>query len=264
MTETVTSADGTRIAFEPFGDGPAVILIGGMFCDRRAHRALAEQLADRFTAITLDRRGRGDSGDTVPYAVEREVEDLAAVIGDVGGRAAAYGHSSGAGLALRAASAGVPITRLVLHEPPYGDDDDESRRAARELAEAVRSAIDASRPGDAIKLFLAAMGTPPETAEEMSADPGMLRIAPTMPYDHEVMGDSTDGGVIPAGLVTRVTMPTLVLAGDTSPEFFRHTAERLVDLLPDGRYELLAGQDHGAPAEVVAPAVARFIGVRSP
>ena len=264
MIETVTSTDGTRIAFERFGDGRAVVLVGGMFCDRRAHRALAEQLADRFTAITVDRRGRGDSGDTAPYAVEREVEDLGAVIEAVGGQAAAYGHSSGAGLLLRAAAAGAPITRVVLHEPPYGDDDDESRRAAQDLAVAVRSAIAEGRPGDAVKQFMAAMGVPPEAAEEASADPGMLRIAPTMPYDHEVMGDFADGGVIPRDVVGQVTIPTLVVAGAASPDFFRDTAERLAKLLPDGRLEILPGQDHGAPAEVVAPVVARFIGSEAP
>ena|SRR5215207_797470 len=128
MTSYVTSADGTKIAFDRLGRGSPVVVIGGLFCYRRAMQGLAEQLAPRFTVVNYDRRGRGESDDTVPYAVEREVEDLAALIAEVGGTASVYGHSSGAGLAVQAAASGVPIARLVLHEPPYGGDDEESKR----------------------------------------------------------------------------------------------------------------------------------------
>ena len=131
MTSFVTSADGTEIAYDRLGDGPPIVVIGGIFNTRQTMRALADELALELTAINFDRRGRGDSGDAAPYAVEREVEDLAALIEGVGGAAAVYGHSSGAGLALHAAAAGPPITRLVVHEPPFSEDDDESRQSAR-------------------------------------------------------------------------------------------------------------------------------------
>jgi pimeloyl-ACP methyl ester carboxylesterase len=255
----VTSADGTRIAFDRLGHGPAVVVVSGMFCDRQTTEGLAEQLARHFTVINYDRRGRGDSGDTEPYAVDREIEDLGALIAEAGGTASVYGHSSGAGLALNAAAGGLPITRLVLHEPPYGPDDEESKREARELAENVTAAIAQDRRADAIKLFFTASGMPPEMAEGASSDPKMLAIAPTMPYDFEVMGDVSRGGTIPEELVRVIGIPTLVIAGGASPDFFRDTATRIADLLPNGKHTVLQDQDHGAPADVVAPVVAEFL-----
>ena len=254
----VTSADGTLIAFDRLGQGPAVVVVGGIFCDRQTTQVLAEQLAQRFTVINYDRRGRGDSGDTAPYAVEREVEDLGALIAEAGGAASVYGHSSGAGLALNAASSGLPMRRLVLHEPPYGPEDEESKRSARELAENVRAAIAEDRRADAIKLFFTASGMPPEMAEGASSDPKMLALAPTMPYDFEVMGDINRGGTIPEDLVRAISIPTLVIAGGASPDFFRDTAAQIAEILPNGKQTVLEGQDHGAPADVVAPVVAEF------
>ena len=137
MTSYVTSIDGTQIAFDRIGHGPPVVVVSGIFCDRQRTQSLAEQLAGQLSVINYDRRGRGESGDTAPYAVEREVEDLRALITEAGGAASVYGHSSGAGLALHAAAGGLPITRLVLHEPPYRPDDEESTRSACSLAESV-------------------------------------------------------------------------------------------------------------------------------
>lgn len=259
MTQQVSSRDGTRIAFDRLGDGPPLIVIGGILCDRQRTRPLAEALARRLTVIHFDRRGRGESGDTPPYAVDREIDDIAALIDAAGGRAAVYGHSSGAGLALRAAARGLPITRLVLHEPPYGGDDEESRRGARALAEAVCAAIAADRRADAIATFLTAAGLPPETVAAWASDPSMLAMAPTMAHDVAVMGELETGGTIPVDRVRAIRVPTLVLAGGASPDFFRDTAARLAELLPDGRCTVLDGADHGAPAEVVAPVVADFV-----
>jgi pimeloyl-ACP methyl ester carboxylesterase len=258
MTSFVTSRDGTRIAHDVLGDGPPVVVVSGLFCTRQTTQDLAEHLAARCTVVNYDRRGRGESADTPPYAVEREVEDLAAVIDAVGGSAAVYGHSSGAGLALRAAAAGLPITRLVAHEPPYGGDDDESQASARGLAGIVRTALAEDRRADAIAAFFEPMGMPPEIVEAMTADPAMLAVAPTMNYDFAVMGDA-DGGTIPEAMVRSIDVPTLVVAGSESPEFFRDTAARLADLLPDATSVLLTGHDHGAPADVVAPVVADFV-----
>lgn len=260
MTSYVTSADGTSIAYDRLGSGPPLVLVAGLFCDRRRTAELAAALAADFTVCNYDRRGRNESGDTLPYAVEREIEDLAAVIAEAGGdgSAAVYGHSSGAGLALRATAAGLPVTRLVLHEPPYGGDDDESTTSARQLAEAVTAAIAEDRRADAIGAFFASAGMPSEMAEAMSADPSMLAIAPTMPYDFAVMGD-LEGGRVPVDLVRSITVPTLVLAGGASEDFFRDTAHRIAELLPDGEEQVLDGCDHGAPASAVAPVVAEFL-----
>ncbi len=259
MTNYVSSPDGTKIAYDRLGDGPPVVLVSGLFCHRPMTQPLAELLARDFTVVHYDRRGRGESGDTPPYAVEREVEDLAALIDAVGGAAAVYGHSSGAGLALEAAARGVPITGLVLHEPPYGADDEEEKEQARRLDHDIRTAVAEDRGAGAVKLFLTASGMPSEVADQMAGDPGMQAVAPTMPYDFDVMGHASRGGVIPEDLVRAIGVPTLVLAGTASPDFFRDAATRITELLPQGRYTLLEGQDHGAPADVVAPVVAEFL-----
>jgi len=192
--------------------------------------------------------------------VDREIDDLAAVAGATGGDVlGVYGHSSGAGLALRAAAAGLPMGRLVLHEPPYGGDDDESRAQARQLAEEVRTAIVEDRRGDAIRAFIADAGLPAEMLDAMAGDPKVLALAPTMPYDLEVMGDGDQGGVIPVDLVRAIDVPTLVVAGGASRDFFRDTARRLVELLPDGHLAEIPGHGHDAPAAAVAPAVGPFL-----
>lgn len=258
MTDYVTSLDGTRIAYDRFGSGPAIVLISGIFCDRQTTRALAEELAAGFSVINYDRRGRGQSGNAPAYAVEREVEDLAALINAAGGSAAVYGHSSGAGLALHAAARDLPITRLVVHEPPYSADDEESTGAARDLAKRVFSALDAGRNAEAIGHFFEAMGMPPEMVDAMSNDPDRLAIAPTMRNDFAVMGD-LDGGAVPETLVRSIDIPTLVLAGDASPDFFVDVAKRIATMLPDGTLHIMAGQDHGAPADVVGPVIADFV-----
>lgn len=259
MTNYVTSADGTRIAFDRLGSGSSVILVSGMLCDRHRTRELAERLAESFAVIHYDRRGRGESGNTAPYAVEREIEDLDALIGAAGGSAMMYGHSSGAGLAINAAARGLRIPRLVLHEPPYGADDPESVRNARELAERVQEALEDNRPSDALQLFFAAAGMSPEIARQASVDPELGAMAPTMVYDLEVMGNFSRGGVIPVDLVRDVSMPTLVITGGASPAFFRETAERIATLLTKGTLTVLEGQGHDAPPNAVVPTVAAFL-----
>jgi pimeloyl-ACP methyl ester carboxylesterase len=170
-----------------------------------------------------------------------------------------YGHSSGAGVAAHAAAAGLPITRLVLHEPPYGPDDEQSVRSTRALSDAVHAAVADDRPADAIALFLADSGLPTEVIEQMSADPNYRALAATMPYDFAVMGDDTRGGTIPEELIASIAAPTLVLVGGASEAFFRDTAARLAKILPNATHAVLDGQDHTAPAAAVAPAVAAFL-----
>lgn len=179
--EAVRSKDGTSITFERFGDGQPVIVVSGATCDRAMTRPLAEHLGQHFAVINYDRRGRGDSGDTAPYTVERETEDLAALIAEVGGTASVYGHSSGAGFALHAASHGLPIARLVLHEPPFVPEGEEERRISGEYAEKLKAILAEDRRGDAVQLFMTSVGTPQEVVAQMRNEPwwaGMEAIAP--------------------------------------------------------------------------------------
>ena len=233
-------------------------MIGGLFNTRETTRALADELALALTAISFDRRGRGYSGDAATYSVQREVEDVVALIDEVGGGASVYGHSSGAGLALQAAAAGLPITRLVVHEPPFSEGDEASLQSARQLTEDVRRAIEEDRRADAIARFMVDMGMPPDVAEGIGQDPAMQAVAPTMLYDFAVMGEAT-GGAIPEAVLQAITTPTLVLAGSTSPDFFRVVATRVAEAIPDAQYQVLDGVDHGAPADVVAPVVTVFV-----
>ena len=211
------------------------------------------------TVLNVDRRGRGASGDTPPYSLKREFDDLAAIIEAAGGGVTLYGHSSGAGLALRAAAHGLPVTRLILHEPPFGADDAESTTAAKALAGSVVAALDAGRGADAIEVFMTAAGLPPDAVSAMCEDPRLVAMAHTMRYDIEVMGEMVTGGTLPEDEVRAIEVPTLVLAGDASPAFFRDTAARIAGILRDGRLQILPGEGHEPTPEVVAAAVRGFL-----
>ena len=259
--KTVNSRDGTPIAFDQLGDGLPVVVIGGATCDRARTRPLAEELAQHCTVINYDRRGRGDSGDTAPYAIEREIEDLGALIGAAGGAAGVYGHSSGAGLALHAAAAGLPITKLVMHDAPYTPGGDEDRRLAREYGESLQVILSERRHGDAVELFMTVVGMPQEMVDQMRHTPawaGLEAIAPTLAYDSEVMGDISRGGTIPADLLDKVASVALVLVGGASPEFMTDVGRQIADGLPDGRLTVLEGQDHVVPPGVLVPVLAEF------
>src|SRR5918993_5603294 len=192
--ETVTSSDGTPIAFERLGDGPPLIVVCGALCDRALMRPTAEELAKRFTVCNYDRRGRGDSRDTAPYAIEREIEDIGALVVEAGGTASVYGHSSGAGLVLHAAAHGLPLAKIVLHDPPYAPDgDEEARRSSREYGENLKAILAEDRRGDAVELFMTTVGMPQEMVEGIRHSPawaGLEAMAPTLAYDSEVMGTS--------------------------------------------------------------------------
>jgi pimeloyl-ACP methyl ester carboxylesterase len=260
--ETIRSQDGTTIAFDRLGDGPPVILVGGQLCDRALMRPTAEELASHFTVINYDRRGRGDSADTKPYAVEREIEDLGALINEVGGTASVYAHSSGAGLALHAAAADLPMAKLVLHEPPYNPDGDEDRqRVSRKEAEHIKTLLAEDRRGDAIEYFWRSIGMPPEMVDQMRHTPRWAELeamAHTMAYDSEVMGDCSTGGAVPTDLAGRVETKSLVLVGGASPEWMIDVGTRLAESLPNGRHAVLEGQEHVVPPEVLVPVLAEF------
>ena len=255
-TKHVTSGDGTAIAFDQLGAGPPVILVSGGSTDRMANAGLAALLAADFTVFNYDRRGRGPSGDTPPYAVEREVEDLDAVIGAAGGSAAVYGTSSGAALVLEAAVSGLAITKLVLWEPPYVPEG--GPRPPADTAATFKRLVDEGRRGDAVEFFMAdVVGLPPEFVAGARAQPfwaAQEGLAHTLAYDATIMGDYR----LPTERVASVTTPTLVLAGGASDPWLRETAQALADALPNGRRQVLEGQWHNVDVDVLAPAVAEF------
>jgi pimeloyl-ACP methyl ester carboxylesterase len=210
MSKT-TSRDGTTIAFDRLGDGPAVILVSGASTTRLVNAELAALLAPQFTVFNYDRRGRGDSGDTAPYAVECEFEDLDAVISEASGSAAVFGASSGAVLALKAAAHGLAVTKLALWEPPFMFDDDAPQRQ-KDYAARLAELLATDRRGDAAALFMTLVGLPAEFIVQARTAPwwsGMEAVAPTLAYDAAVMGD----GTLPTELVASVTVPTLVMDG---------------------------------------------------
>ena len=254
--DTVTSSDGTTIAFDRLGDGPPVILVCGASTDRRANEPLAEFLAEHFTVFNYDRRGRGDSGETPPYAVEREVEDLDALINEAGGSAFVYGTSSGGALALEAAASGLNITKLALWEPPFSLD--ESRRPPTDTARTYTELVAEGRRGDAVEFFMSkVVSLPPEFVAYARTQPfwqAQEALAHTLAYDATIMGDYS----LPTERAAAVTAPTLVLAGGVSFPFMRETAQALAEVIPDGQHCILEGQEHNVDPGVLAPVLEEF------
>jgi pimeloyl-ACP methyl ester carboxylesterase len=256
--KTVTSADATTIAFDQFGAGAPIIMAAGAFNDRSTTEPLARALAPQLLAVNYDRRGRGDSADAPRYAVEREIEDIDALIAEVGGSAAVFGYSSGATLALRAAAAGLPITRLALYEPPFVIGDSRPRPRAGLDAE-LAQLIAAGRRGDAVELFQTeVIGMPAEVVAQLRQAPfrpGMEAIAHTLVYDATIVGDLS----LPTELIASITTPTLVIDGDQSPSVIREAARAVADTLPNGQLHSLAGRDHTIDPAATAPILAEFL-----
>ncbi len=255
--KTVTSPDGTMIAFDQFGAGAPIIMAAGAFNDRSTTEPLARALAQHVFVVNYDRRGRGDSGDAGHYSVEREIEDLEALIAEVGGSAAVFGYSSGATLVMKAAAAGLAITKLALYEPPFVDD---SRpRPPADLSGQLTELIAADRRGDAVELFQTkAVGMPVGVVAQMRNAPfrpALEAIAHTLVYDAIIMGDYT----FPTELVTSIRTPTLVIDGEQSPPFLREAARAVAETLPSGRRHSLAGQDHTIDPKATAPILAEFL-----
>ena len=258
--QEIASRDGTKIAFDRSGNGPPVVVVCGAMCDRALMRPIAEELAKHFDVFNYDRRGRGDSGDTASYAVDREIEDLEALIAEAEGEASVYAHSSGAGLALCAAAHGLPIPKLVLHEPPYNTDGEEQQRISREYAENLEVILSEGRRGDAVELFMTTVGMPLKIVEGLRQTPRWVELeamAPTLAHDSEIMGDST-GGTVPAELIGRVTTEALILSGGASPEWMIEVGRRIADGMPNGRHKVLEGQEHVVPPETIAPVLTEF------
>jgi len=257
---TITSSDGTAIAYDRTGTGEPVVLIGGAFSYRRfpGQVKLAGVLSERFTVYSYDRRGRGDSGDTTPYAVQREIEDLAAVIGAAGGTACVWGLSSGAVLALEAVAAGLPVRRLAVQEPPLAVDPAD-RRPPADLREHVTELIDAGQRGEAVRYYMVdGMGAPAFVPALLHVIPGawtkLTAVAHTLPYDARLVEPYQTGRPLPAGQWAAVTVPTLVMCGTAkeSPGLLRHGSAAVAAVLPDARLVERRGLGH---AKKLTPAV---------
>jgi pimeloyl-ACP methyl ester carboxylesterase len=254
----VTSADGTTIAYESTGSGPALVLVDGAMCYRGAGpmRPLAALLRDSFTVYTYDRRGRGESSDTLPYAVAREVEDLRAVIAKAGGEAYVYAISSGAALALATAATAAGIAKLALYEPPFLAEVEDGTRS-KEYTERLGELLDAGRKGDAVALFMTYVGVPAQVIAGMRAQPGwttLEAIAPTLGYDNQVLA----GGAVPRELTSTIAVNTLVLTGSASPQGLQQAARATADALPTAAHRTLDGQTHDVAPDALAPVLTEF------
>ncbi|AQZ70757.1 alpha/beta hydrolase [[Actinomadura] parvosata subsp. kistnae] len=260
MPDVVKSPDGTLIAYDRHGEGPAVVLVQGAFTDRRhpLMTAIATGLSRWFTVYNYDRRGRGGSGDTQPYAVEREVEDLAAVIGAAGGSAMVFGGSSGAALALEAAVAIPGITKLAVWEPPYHVDDS-APALPLDLAERLSLLVETGNRAEAVELFLVeAAEVPREAVAGMRSHPAwaeMEAVAHTLAYEAAVLGP---GNALPAALLADITQPTLVLNGADSPAWMANAGLEVAAAVPGAVRRVLEDQTHNVAPEALVPELLEF------
>ncbi|MGW3999937.1 alpha/beta fold hydrolase [Amycolatopsis sp. NPDC004772] len=258
---TTTSADGTRIAYTRAGTGPALVLVDGAMCYRGSspNDALAKELAAHFTVYTYDRRGRGESGDTGPYAVEREVEDLAAVVKEAGGEAFLFAISSGVGLALEAAPR-LAVPKLALYEPPFIVDDSRSR-VPEDYVTRLDQALKDGKRGKAVKMFMTEGvglgGLMVATMRIMPFWAKLKKVAHTIPYDTALVVDHQAGEPLPAAW-PEVTIPTLAIDGGRSPDWMRHGVASLAKVLPSAEYRTLPGQTHIVKAAALAPVLKEF------
>jgi pimeloyl-ACP methyl ester carboxylesterase len=260
---TVTSKDGTTIAYDRAGDGPPVILVDGALCHRRFGPAgpLAARLTGDFTVITYDRRGRGDSGDTPPYAVEREIEDIDALIAAAGGAAYLYGISSGAALAMDAAARLPGVRKVAAYEAPFIVDDTHPPRPDDHVA-AMDALIAADRRGDAVTSFMRGVGVPGFGIAMMKLTPTWRKlkaVAHTIGYDYRVLGDTGAGRPLPADRWASVSVPVLVMDGGKSPDWMRNAQRAWAEVIPGAAHRTLPGQTHMLKPEAVTPVLREFL-----
>ncbi|WP_214321915.1 alpha/beta fold hydrolase [Nonomuraea sediminis] len=265
MTSTVRSKDGTTIAFDVWGDGRPLILVDGATSHRAVNPTFQEAgplLSEEFRVYAYDRRGRGESTDTPPYAVEREIEDLAALIDHAGGQAMVCGFSSGAVLSLDAAAAGLPISKLALFEPPFVVDDSRPPLPS-DYVERLDRDVAGGRPGDAAELFLTASAALPAEAvagiRQSPFWPALEAVAPTIAYDGRIMGTSMSGRPLPGDRWTGIKIPTLVMYGDATEPWLTTGAQAIAALLPTASLQAVEGAQHNvASADVLAHALRDF------
>jgi pimeloyl-ACP methyl ester carboxylesterase len=253
----VQSHDGTPISYWTQGNGPPLIIVGGALGDHRFYAPLAAELAKEFTVFTFDRRGRGQSGDRLPYAIEREIEDVAAILGEAGEAALVYGHSAGSMLALHAAAAGLGFSKLVLADPPvraHGDADEAARARQAESAATIQALHDRGDHRGAAAFFLSGFGLPAEVVQDMLDSPAgeaMIDCARALPYDFALVGD----GFVPETVAARISVPTLIVAAEPTPP----GALALAQATPTATLQPLRTSTHDlAPAEI-AQAISPFL-----
>lgn len=260
---TVTAKDGTTIAYDQTGEGPPLILVGGMFEQRAmdsetAQLAAHPLLAQHFTVFHYDRRGRGDSTDTRPYTVAREVEDIEALINKAGGSAFVSGISSGAALAFEAALAlGSKVKKLAMYEAPYNDDI-EARQSWQKFRQELQELLAADRRGEAVALFMMLLGASAEQIEEVRQFPMWPMweaVAPTIAYDAAVLGEDAS---VPTGQAANITIPALIMNGEESYPFMHVSARDLANAIPGAQHRTLEGQTHEVAAEALAPVLVNF------
>lgn len=263
-TRFATSADGTRIAYEVHGSGPALVFVDGALCQRTMGPAagLAKGFEESFTIYLYDRRDRGESDvGATPWSPEREIEDLAAMVDAAGGHAHVLGVSSGAALALDAAQAGVPIDRLALYEAPFIVDDTHPANPPDTPAR-IKALVDDGRRGEAVRTFMRLVGVPAPFVGLMRVMPAWKKltgIAHTLPYDLTIVNPHQQAEPLPAGRYAGVGQESLVLAGGKSPEYMRNAQAAVAAALPQGRVETLEGQTHLVKAKATCPPVTRFL-----
>lgn len=258
QTDTAISKDGTAIAYEKNGKGRSIILVSGALAHRDlyAGKDLADVLAKNFTVIAYDRRGRGESADTKPYAVEREIEDIKALVDKAGGSVYLYGSSSGAALAMLAAEklGAEKVTKLALYEPPYGSD---TKQAFAKEKNKVNELVNDGKPADAVTFYLERRGIPPDKMEGMKKSPewnGMVRMGHTLVYDFEVLGD----GTVPIDIAKNIAIPTLVMDGEKSFDFMHATANTVGKIIPGAVRRTIKDQTHDLSPEAVEPVLLDF------
>ena len=261
---TVTSNDGTQIAYDSVGSGPPLILVAGATQYRAVDQTtpkLARLLAaGGFRVINYDRRGRGDSGDTQPYAVEREIEDIEALVAEAGGEASLFGMSSGAVLAAEAAARGVPVTKLLMYEPPMVLDDS-GPPPQPDYVEKIEG-LARSGDGDAMAYFVSMVGMPEEQLAEFRQSPvfpAFAAVEHTLAYDGRIMEPYGKGEPIPQGAWDGALQPTVVFAGGDSPDWMRNAARAAAEALPDGDVRIVPGQTHEFDPAVLAPEMLEFL-----
>jgi pimeloyl-ACP methyl ester carboxylesterase len=261
---TVTSNDGTQIAYDSVGSGPPLILVAGATQYRAVDQTtpkLARLLAaGGFRVINYDRRGRGESGDTQPYAVEREIEDIEALVAEAGGEASLFGMSSGAVLAAEAAARGVPVTKLLMYEPPMVLDDS-GPPPQPDYVEKIEG-LARSGDGDAMAYFVSMVGMPEEQLAEFRQSPvfpAFAAVEHTLAYDGRIMEPYGKGEPIPQGAWDGALQPTVVFAGGDSPDWMQNAARAAAEALPDGDVRIVPGQTHEFDPAVLAPEMLEFL-----
>ncbi len=258
--EKVISKDGTQIAYDRLGQGPALILVDGALGYRSLGfgAGLVKELVPHFTVYDYDRRGRGDSGNTLPYSLEREIEDIAALIQAAGGRAFVYGISSGACLALEAASRlGDRVKKLALYEPPYRSDAG-AREEWQQYWDHLTSCLAEGKNGDAVILFMKLVEAPAEAIAGMQQSPMwplFESVAPTLEYDAAAIGRER---TVPVSRAANVTAPTLVMNGDASFPFMEDAAVKIANAVPNAQHRVLKGQTHDVSPQALAPVLVEF------